>query len=375
MTQPIKTICIGKQGLAGPAGLYPQAQWQAESAPYVRGTVLAHSNGVWLALRDNAVEPSASVPDDWASWFDFGDLVNGVATLDGSGKVPTEQLPALAITNVFAVASQAAMLALTAETGDIAVRSDVGKSFVLADAPATTLANWVELLAPTGGVLSVAGLTGAVGGAALKTALSVSASDVSGLGAMAALDAGAGLTSSGGSLSANVTSVAGRTGAVTLTSSDIAHGILVAGVSCTASSHTGDTSEFVLATISIPAMPAGAILRFTLHFSGTSNGNGKTVKAYFGAVGSGTGGTPYVSISSLTTNIVLATQRMLLNRTTSSQVCTNLITNSNTFAGTSALTSSSVNTAAGTELTITGMLTNAADTITLEGYLIELILP
>lgn len=87
---------------------------------------------------------------------------NGAASLDGSGKVPTSQLPALAITDVFTVASQAAMLALTAQPGDIAIRSDINRTFVLAASPASTLANWAEVLAPTAAVLSVAGKTGAV---------------------------------------------------------------------------------------------------------------------------------------------------------------------------------------------------------------------
>jgi hypothetical protein len=88
--------------------------------------------------------------------------VNGIASLDGSGLIPTNQLPALAITTTQVVASQAAMLALTAQIGDVAVRTDVNKSFILTADPATTLGNWQELLTPTDSVLSVDGLTGAV---------------------------------------------------------------------------------------------------------------------------------------------------------------------------------------------------------------------
>ena len=54
------------------------------------------------------------------------------------------------------------MLALTAQTGDVAVRTDVNKSFILTATPASTLANWQELLTPTDAVLSVDGSTGAV---------------------------------------------------------------------------------------------------------------------------------------------------------------------------------------------------------------------
>ena len=87
---------------------------------------------------------------------------NGVASLDAGGKVPESQLPAVVISDVFSVASQAAMLALTAERGDIAVRTDLNKTFALSAAPASTLGNWVELRSPTDVVQSVAGKTGVV---------------------------------------------------------------------------------------------------------------------------------------------------------------------------------------------------------------------
>ena len=87
---------------------------------------------------------------------------NGVATLDSSGLVPTNQLPALAITNTFVVNSQAAMLALTAQPGDVAIRTDLSESYILTADPASTLANWQELLSPPDAVTSVDGRVGAV---------------------------------------------------------------------------------------------------------------------------------------------------------------------------------------------------------------------
>lgn len=89
-------------------------------------------------------------------------VANGYAGLDGSGKVPASQLPAIAISDTFVVNTPAAMLALTAEIGDVAVRTDLSKSFILKATPATTLANWQELLTPASPVTSVAGRTGAV---------------------------------------------------------------------------------------------------------------------------------------------------------------------------------------------------------------------
>ena len=89
-------------------------------------------------------------------------VANGLAELDGSGLVPTHHLPALAITTTQVVNSEANMLALTAQVGDVAVRTDVNKSFILTATPATTLGNWQELLTPTDAVLSVDGSTGAI---------------------------------------------------------------------------------------------------------------------------------------------------------------------------------------------------------------------
>jgi hypothetical protein len=69
------------------------------------------------------------------------------------------------------------MLALSnAQEGDVAVRTDLNKSFILKASPYSTLANWQELLTPTDAVTSVNGSTGAVtislaglGGVALTT--------------------------------------------------------------------------------------------------------------------------------------------------------------------------------------------------------------
>lgn len=85
-----------------------------------------------------------------------------VPLIGANGKLDVSLMPATAITDTFPVASQAAMLALTAQVGDVAIRTDVNKSFILRVEPATSLANWEELLAPLAAVSSVAGKTGAV---------------------------------------------------------------------------------------------------------------------------------------------------------------------------------------------------------------------
>lgn len=93
---------------------------------------------------------------------DFGTAEGNVPVLGAGGKLSEAVIPAIAITDTFVVDSQAAMLALEAQQGDVAVRTDVNKTFILKVSPATTLANWVELETPTDAVTSVNGLTGAV---------------------------------------------------------------------------------------------------------------------------------------------------------------------------------------------------------------------
>lgn len=87
---------------------------------------------------------------------------NGYASLGADGKVPSAQLSALAITETYVVASEAAMLALSAQRGDVAVRTDLSRSFILTTDDPTQAANWQELQTPPDSVLSVDGLTGAI---------------------------------------------------------------------------------------------------------------------------------------------------------------------------------------------------------------------
>jgi hypothetical protein len=86
-----------------------------------------------------------------------------VPILDASGKLADSVVPKIAMTNTYVVASQTAMLALSnAQEGDVAVRTDLNKTFILKASPYSTLANWQELLTPTDAVTSVNGSTGVV---------------------------------------------------------------------------------------------------------------------------------------------------------------------------------------------------------------------
>ena len=87
---------------------------------------------------------------------------NGYTPLDSSGLIPQAYLPPVTITETFVVASEAAQLALTAQQGDVAVRTDLNKSYILQGTDPSVLGDWQELLSPTDAVQSVNGLAGAV---------------------------------------------------------------------------------------------------------------------------------------------------------------------------------------------------------------------
>lgn len=93
---------------------------------------------------------------------DVGTAAGNVPVLDANGKLVESIIPAVAITETYVVDSETAMLALKAQVGDVAIRTDVSKSFILQTTPATTAANWKELLTPDCKVISVNGKQGAV---------------------------------------------------------------------------------------------------------------------------------------------------------------------------------------------------------------------
>ena len=70
-----------------------------------------------------------------------GQPAGNYAILGSNGKLDESVIPAVAITDTYVVATESEMLALNAQKGDIAIRNDLNKSFVLQSTPASTLAN------------------------------------------------------------------------------------------------------------------------------------------------------------------------------------------------------------------------------------------
>ena len=93
-----------------------------------------------------------------------GTASGNVPVLGSDGKLDTAVLPALAITNTFTASSRADMLKLTAQTGDVCVISTGGDkgSYILTKDDPTQSANWQLLTPPADAVTSVNGKTGVV---------------------------------------------------------------------------------------------------------------------------------------------------------------------------------------------------------------------
>jgi len=127
----------------------------------------------WTSItgKPNVQYTSAIPADDFTSGqvtnLQANQLSNGSTPwTDGSnitsGTISSARLPALALTDVYAVANQTAQLALTVQEGDVAVRSDQNKSYIALNSDNADMSDWQELLTPTDAVLSVNGATGAV---------------------------------------------------------------------------------------------------------------------------------------------------------------------------------------------------------------------
>lgn len=125
------------------------------------------ANGVEITSVDGIVNFNGAILTDLADPTGPQDAVtvqylsslvgspSGIAPLDVDGLIPSNYLPALAITETFVVDSEAQMVALVAERGDIAIRTDNSTTYILTTDDPTTAADWVALSVPAGGVTSV----------------------------------------------------------------------------------------------------------------------------------------------------------------------------------------------------------------------------
>ncbi len=134
----------------------------APTVPGLAAKYVKPGTGIPVTDLTAAVQTSLGKADTAVQPGQLAEVATSGTYDDLTGVVPTSALPALAINDVFPVASQAAMLALTAQRGDVAIRSDIAAAFILStDAPGT-LADWKQLPAPADAVLSVNSQTGVI---------------------------------------------------------------------------------------------------------------------------------------------------------------------------------------------------------------------
>lgn len=91
-----------------------------------------------------------------------GAAAGNIPVLGSDGKLDTSIIPAIALSDIYTVENEAEMLELIAQTGDVAIRTDEYKTYILSAEPASTKANWKQILTPSASVQSVNGKTGVV---------------------------------------------------------------------------------------------------------------------------------------------------------------------------------------------------------------------
>lgn len=97
-----------------------------------------------------------------AAYKDTGIFSGNVVEVGEDGKIPAVLLPSVAVNNTYVVDNEESMLAIEANVGDIAVRTDANESYILREYPANDIRNWVKLLTSTTGVTSFNGQKGDV---------------------------------------------------------------------------------------------------------------------------------------------------------------------------------------------------------------------
>lgn len=220
-SQPVNAFASAAQGLKADTAL--QVAPVTSVAGRMGDVTLAPSDITGLmdqvATREQGLKADAAIPQSSAG------APNGVATLGSDSKVKKEQIPDISIVDYLGrVSSQAGMLSLSGQVGDWCIRSDVGKVYIITSSDSSSLSSWTSLEYPGGDVVSVAGKTGAV---------TLTASDIQGLGSASTLNVGDIVRTVNGNapdVSGNVTvvanggvlTVAGRSGDVSLSASDIA---------------------------------------------------------------------------------------------------------------------------------------------------------
>jgi len=151
-------------------------------------------------------------------------------------------------------------------------------------------------------------------------------------------------------------------------------GACILGQSAVAVSCTATTDEEVLQSFAIPAgvMGVNGALRLTALWTITNSGNNKTVRARLGETA--LGGSVWIAQVATTVATLNSIPQVLRNRNAANSQVTYAAANggATTLTGTAA-TTLTVDTSAATVFAITGQKASAGETLTLEGYTLELL--
>ena len=238
----------------------------------------SYSNPAWITAIDVAKVTGLS-----AALAVKADLVGGV--------IPSSQIPSIAIVEYLgSVASQAAMLALNGDRGDWCLRSDLGTTWVLSADDSSLLSSWTQLLYPTAPVTSVAGRTGAV---------TLTHTDIGGLGTLATQSGTFSGNSSGTNTGDQDLSAYATTAAVSAGYQPLNGNLTtIAGLAAT-------SDNFLQSKAGAWASRTVAQVKADLGLSGTNSGD-QTITLTGDVTGSGTGSFAATISNSVVTNAMLA---------------------------------------------------------------------
>ncbi len=148
-------------------------------------------------------------------------------------------------------------------------------------------------------------------------------------------------------------------------------GIYVLAQSAVQVSHTGNTSETIMAAVTVPAGALGANgrLRLTAHWSYPNNGNNKNLRMRFGGIG---GTLIHVTTATTTTNLRAQVEGANRNATNSQYwMPTSMGGGFGTNSG--SMVAGAIDTTVAQDVCFITTLGNAGDTVILESYMVELI--
>jgi hypothetical protein len=147
----------------------------------------------------------------------------------------------------------------------------------------------------------------------------------------------------------------------------------VLGATGASAAHTGDTNETVKGTVAIPAgaMGVNGFLRIQSVWTMTNSANVKTFRIRLGGIG----GNVFLNTTA-TTQVSGQVETIIRNRNSaSSQVGFTNATFTSFGTSSGSNQTASQNTASALDLVFTALLASAGETITLEGYSVELSRP